>query len=96
VCVLPPLRLRRARRSALVVESDAHNGYLAVHENARLVLVDPTLTSVRFLRTSDFRGGRARLSVRTDLPLESTGTMGARLTDATGSVFADEAPYLVY
>jgi hypothetical protein len=33
--------------------------------------------------------------VRTDLPLESTGTIGARLTDATGSVFADEAPYLV-
>jgi hypothetical protein len=90
-----PLRLRRARRTALVVESDAPNGYLAVHENARLVLVDPTLTSVRFLRTSDFRGGRARLSVRTDLPLESTGTIGARLTDATGSVFADEAPYLV-
>jgi hypothetical protein len=90
-----PLRLRRARRSALVVESDAPNGYLAVHENARLVLVDPTLTSVKFVRTSDFRGGRARLSVRTDLPLESTGTIGARLTDATGSVFADEAPYLV-
>jgi hypothetical protein len=90
-----PLRLRRARRTALVVESDAPNGYLAVHENARLVLVDPTLTSVRFLRTSDFRGGRARLSVRTDLPLKSTGTIGARLTDATGSVFADEAPYLV-
>jgi hypothetical protein len=90
-----PLRLRRARRSAIVVESDAPNGYLAVHENARLVLVDPTLNSVRFLRTSDFRGGRARLSVRTDLPLESTGTIGARLTDATGSVFADDAPYLV-
>jgi hypothetical protein len=90
-----PLRLRRARRTALVVESDAPNGYLAVHENARLVLVDPTLTSVRFLRTSDFRAGRARLSVRTDLPIESTGTIGARLTDATGSVFADEAPYLV-
>jgi hypothetical protein len=90
-----PLRLRRARRTALVVESDAPNGYLAVHENARLVLVDPTLTSVRFLRTSDFRAGRARLSVRTDLPLESTGTIGARLTDATGSVFADDAPYLV-
>jgi hypothetical protein len=90
-----PLNLRRARRTALVVESDAPNGYLAVHENARLVLVDPTLSSVRFLHTSDFRGGRARLTVRTDLPTASTGTIGARLTDATGSVFADEAPYLV-
>jgi hypothetical protein len=90
-----PLLLRRARRTALVVESDAPNGYLAVHENARLVLVDPTLGGVRFLRTSDFRGGRARLWVHTDLPLESTGIVGARLTDAAGSVFADEAPYVV-
>ncbi len=49
---------------------------------------------MKFVRTSDFRG-RARLSVRTDLPLDSIGTIGARLTDAAGSVFADEAPYLV-
>jgi hypothetical protein len=68
----------------LVAESDAPNGYLAVHENTRLVIVDPTLTSVKFVRTSDCRGGRARLSVRTDLPLDTTGTIGARLADATG------------
>jgi hypothetical protein len=94
-CTAEPLKFRHRRRSAIIVESDAPDGYLAVHEHARLVLVDRTLTSVTFVRTSDFRGGRARLTVRTDLPVQSTGLIGVRLTDALGSVFADEAPYIV-
>jgi hypothetical protein len=90
-----PLELKRGRRCVLVVESDAPDGYLAVHEDARLVVVDPTITSVAFVRASDFRGGRARLTVRTDLATGSAGSLGVRLTDAVGRVLGDEAPYIV-
>jgi hypothetical protein len=90
-----PLELRRRRRSVVTVESDAPDAYLAVHESARLVMVDPTLTSFTFVRSSDFRGGRARLTLRTELPAASTGTLIARLTDAHGNVHMDAAPYRV-
>jgi hypothetical protein len=90
-----PLEFKRSRRSVVTVESDAPDGYLAVHENARLVTVDPALSNVTFLRATDFRGGRARLTVRTNLPPGSTGTLGARLTDAVGSVLTAETSYVV-
>jgi hypothetical protein len=90
-----PLALRRSRRSIVRVESDAPDGYLSLHENARLVVVDPTLTSIAFVRASDFRGGRARLTVRTALPAGSCGELAVRLADAEGRVFADTAPYAV-
>lgn len=90
-----PLELKHGRRSMIGIESDAPDGYLAVHQNARLVLVDPTIHSVTFIQASDFRGGRARLSVRTNLPIGGTGSLGVRLTDAGGSVLTDEAPYVV-
>lgn len=90
-----PLQLKRGRRCAIVVESDAPDGYLAVHENARLVVVDPTITSVAFVRASDFRGGRARLTVRTNLATGTAGSLAVRLTDAAGRVLSDEAPYVV-
>jgi hypothetical protein len=77
------------------VESDAPDGYLSLYENARLVVVDPTLTSITFVRASDFRGGRARLTVRTALPTGSSGELAVRLADAEGRVFTDTAPYAV-
>jgi hypothetical protein len=90
-----PLGLRRKVRTSFALESDAPDGYLAVHELARLVAVDPTLQSFEFVRASDFRGGRARISVRTALPAESVGTLVVRLSDAEGIVHSDEAPFLV-
>jgi len=90
-----PLQFKRGRRSIVTVESDAPDGYLAVHEQARLVLVDPTLSSLTLVRTSDFRGGRARLTVRTTLPAGGAGVLGVRLTDAVDQVFTDDAAYAV-
>jgi hypothetical protein len=46
------------------------------------VVVDPTLTSISFVRASDFRGGRARLTVRTALPAGSSGEFAVRLANA--------------
>ncbi len=90
-----PLALKRGRRSIVWVESDAPDGYLSLHENARLVVVDPTLTNVTFVRASDFRGGRARLTVRTAVPTGTIGELAVRLADAEGRVFTDTAPYAV-
>src|SRR5664279_3914651 len=73
-----PLALKRGRRSIVWVESDAPDGYLSLYENARLVVVDPTLTSITFVRASDFRAGRARLTLRTALPTGSSGEFAVR------------------
>jgi hypothetical protein len=47
------------------------------------------------LRASDFRGGRARITVRTLGVSGDTGRFTVRLTDAEGTVHVDDAAFVV-
>jgi hypothetical protein len=59
-----PIPVRIDRQNLIRLESDAPDGYLASHVHARLTTdCDPEGTVIQESR-SDFRGGRARLTIR--------------------------------
>jgi hypothetical protein len=90
-----PLQLAAGRTCRIALESDAPDAYLALHEEARIVLVPQPLSSLEMLRASDFRGGRARIAARVlDAP-GAAGNFTVRLTDAAGTVHVDDAPFVV-
>jgi hypothetical protein len=59
-----PLSIRIDRYALLRLESDAPDGYLAAHVHARLIMVCDPDGLVALDSKSDFRGGRARMTVR--------------------------------
>ena len=88
------VELAQGRVQRLVLESDAPDGYLARQPTARLVLApDPPVVS--FVRATDFRGGRARVTVRAEGAVGSAGMLAARLTVGSGVVLAGYVPFVV-
>jgi hypothetical protein len=88
------LELPQGRSLRLILESDAPDGFLARHPTARLVLApDPPV--VAFVRATDFRGGRARVTVRAEGAPGVAGTLAARLTIGPGVVLAGYVPFVV-
>ncbi|MBC5821303.1 MAG: hypothetical protein GIX01_04870, partial [Candidatus Eremiobacteraeota bacterium] len=90
-----PLQLSRGRNALIRLESDAPDAYCALHAQARLVLVADPLASLEVLRVSDFRGGRARVTVRPVAEIGTLGTAAIRLTDAEGTVHVDAAEFTI-
>lgn len=61
---LSPLPIRIDRHALIRLESDAPDSYLMNHIHAKLTLVSEPETLVILESKSDFRGGRARITVR--------------------------------
>lgn len=95
VAAARPLAFTSGRTSRIAIDSDAPDGYLTLHTNARLVLAIDPPEAAEFVRATDFRGGRARASARVLGAAGSEGSVTVRLTDAFGSVLADSAPFSI-
>jgi hypothetical protein len=80
------VELPRGRALRIAVESDAPDGYFSRYPGTRVVVVPSPPESVAFVRASDFRGGRARLVVRAEGDVGTSGTLAARLTTVAGDV----------
>ena len=90
-----PLEFAAGRTSRVMIESDAPDGYVATHAEARLVLTIEPPEMAEFVRATDFTGGRARASARATDAVGTEGNVTIRFTDAFGNVLADRAPFRI-
>ena len=90
-----PLEFAAGRTSRILIESDAPDGYVAAHAEARLVLAIEPPETAEFVRATDFNGGRARTTFRASAAVGAEGNVTVRLTDAFGRVLADRAPFRI-
>jgi hypothetical protein len=92
-----PLRLRPDRHGIITIESDAPDRYLVDHPEAQFSLIDDPAGRVEIIRHTDFRGGRARITLKLTAGASGErGTMTIYLVAAADDVAVDTpAPYVV-
>jgi hypothetical protein len=92
-----PLRVRLDRSALLRIESDAPDGYLASRVHARLHLASEPEGLVHMDSRSDFRGGRARMTVKPGATAKAgdKGALRVFLLTPKGETFTSQVNYLI-
>jgi hypothetical protein len=92
-----PLRVELDRHALIRIESDAPDGYLTSHVHARLTLTCTPPGLIKVESNSDFRGGRARISVSPTEKAKSgdSGRLTVFLLTPKNESFTDEISFLV-
>ena len=90
-----PVEIPAQRTARVLIESDAPDGYVTRHAQAQIVAVAAPFESVEFVRATDFRGGRARVTVRGLGAAGDWGAVTVQLTDASGAVLSDSARFTI-
>lgn len=92
-----PIPVRQRRHAIIRVESDAPNGFLTSHSEARILIRTDREDALLVENWSDFRGGRCRIAVTpSDLcSVGDEGTVRVNLDCSDGSVFQASAPFRI-
>lgn len=92
---VPRLQIRTDRHALIRLESDAPDGYLTGHIHATLTMASAPAGLITLESRSDFRGGRARLTVRAieSAKAGAEGTLTIFLFTPDDRAFSDEIPF---
>jgi hypothetical protein len=92
-----PIRIRLDRHALVRLESDAPDGYLTGHVHAKLTMGSSPAGLITLESRSDFRGGRARMTVRALEGAGSTaaGTLSVFLFTPDDRSFSDETKFVL-